>query len=84
MKKSPVKRRKSIIVIFVVLIVLLALLSVVPLMYRLITGPGVKTEPLSDSGAAAASTPVDGNWESGDQPRRLRSAFAGSDCRQDC
>lgn len=63
MKKSPVKRRKSIIVIFVVLIVLLALLSVVPLMYRLITGPGVKTEPLSDSGAAAASTPVDGNWE---------------------
>lgn len=63
MKKSPMKRRKSVIAVFVVLIVLLALLSVVPLLYRLITGPGVKTEALNDSGAAAASVPVDGAWE---------------------
>ena len=46
MKKSPMKRRKSVIAVFVVVIVLLALLSVVPLLYRLITGPGVKTEAL--------------------------------------
>ncbi|WP_306515899.1 YceI family protein [Corynebacterium sp.] len=56
------KRRKSIIVIFVVLIVILAMLSVIPLLYRLVTGPGVKTEPLNDSGAKAASTPLDGQW----------------------
>lgn len=62
MKKSPMKRRKSIIVIFVVLIVILAMLSVIPLLYRLVTGPGVKTEPLNDSGAQAASTPLDGQW----------------------
>lgn len=62
MKKSPMKRRKSIIVIFVVLIVILAMLSVIPLLYRLVTGPGVKTEPLNDSGAKAASTPLDGQW----------------------
>ena len=62
MKKSPMKRRKSIIVIFVVLIVILAMLSVIPLVYRLVTGPGVKTEPLNDSGAKAASTPLDGQW----------------------
>lgn len=62
MKKSPMKRRKSIIVIFVVLIVILAMLSVIPLLYRLVTGPGFKTEPLNDSGAKAASTPLDGQW----------------------
>lgn len=62
MKKSPMKRRKSIIVIFVVLIVILAMLSVIPLLYRLVTGPGVKTEPLNDSGAKATSTPLDGQW----------------------
>lgn len=62
MKKSPMKRRKSIIAIFVVLIVILAMLSVIPLLYRLVTGPGVKTEPLNDSGAKAASTPLDGQW----------------------
>lgn len=62
MKKAPMKRRKSVIVIFVVLIVILALISLVPLLYRVFTGPGVKTEPLSDSRAQAASTPLDGHW----------------------
>lgn len=81
MKKSPMKRRKSIIVIFVVLIVILAMLSVIPLLYRLVTGPGVKTEPLNDSGAKAASTPLDGQWHvvEGENPNITSVGFTFSE-----
>lgn len=53
---------KIVITIFVVLIVALALVAVVPVMWALLSGPGVKTEPLDASNASAAETDVDGRW----------------------
>lgn len=53
---------KIVITIFVVLIVGLALFAVVPVIWALFTGPGVKTEPLDASNASTAETEVDGTW----------------------
>lgn len=56
------KRRKSVIAILVVLIVGLALISVVPVIYASVMGPGVKTEGLNAEGADPADTEMDGQW----------------------
>ena len=55
--------RKLVITIFVVLIVLLTAVAIGPMVYSLLKGAGVKTEPVSADGAKAASTELDGTWE---------------------
>ena len=55
--------RKLVITIFVVLIVLLTAVAIGPMVYSLLKGAGVKTEPISADGAKAASTELDGTWE---------------------
>ena len=55
--------RKLVITIFVVLIVLLTAVAIGPMVYSLLKGAGVKTEPVSGDGAKAASTELDGTWE---------------------
>lgn len=62
MKKSRVNP-KIVITVAVVAIVLLVAVAVVPVLWAVIMGPGVKTEPLDASGADPASTDVDGTWE---------------------
>ncbi|MDO5511164.1 YceI family protein [Corynebacterium sp.] len=54
---------KIIIAIFVILIVLLALVAVVPMLFAVAMGPGVKTEGLKAEGAEPASTDIDGEWQ---------------------
>lgn len=53
---------KIIIAIFIILIVILALVAVVPMLFALAMGPGVKTEGLTAEGARPASTDIDGEW----------------------
>ncbi|GAB3706186.1 YceI family protein [Corynebacterium nasicanis] len=53
---------KIIIAIFIILIVLLALVAVVPMLFALATGPGLKTEGLRAEGASPASTDLEGEW----------------------
>lgn len=53
---------KVVVAIFVVLIVLLALVAVVPMLFALAMGPGVKTEGLDAQGAKPATTDVNGEW----------------------
>ena len=55
--------RKLVITIFVVLIVLLTAVAIGPMVYSLLKGAGVKTEPISADGAKAASTELDGSWQ---------------------
>lgn len=54
---------KIIVAIFVVLIVALALVAVVPMLYNVVMGPGVRTEGLSAQNAQPATTEVDGEWQ---------------------
>lgn len=56
------KRRKTVIAILVTLIVGLALISVGPVIYASVMGPGVKTEELNADGADPAETEMDGEW----------------------
>ena len=53
---------KIIIAIFIILIVILALVAVVPMLFALAMGPGVKTEGLTAESAQPASTDIDGEW----------------------
>lgn len=53
---------KVVIAIFVVLIMVLGLVAVVPILYSLVMGPGVRTEGLSAQNAQPASTDIDGEW----------------------
>ncbi|HHU67161.1 YceI family protein [Corynebacterium sp.] len=53
---------KVVIAIFVILIVLLALVAVVPMLFALAMGPGIKTEGLDAQGAKPATTDVNGEW----------------------
>lgn len=62
MKKSGVNP-KIVVTIGVVLIVLLAGVALGPVLWAVIMGPGVKTEPLDASSAKPASTDVNGTWE---------------------
>ena len=43
-------------------IIPLTLVAIVPLVFALFNSPGIKTEPIDDSGAKAATTDVDGHW----------------------
>lgn len=62
MKSSP-RTQKIVIGVFLVLIVALAAFALLPVLYAVIMGPGVKTEPLDATDAQPASTSVDGQWE---------------------
>lgn len=53
---------KVVVAIFVILIVVLALVAVVPVLFSLAMGPGVKTEGLDAQGAKPATTDVNGEW----------------------
>lgn len=54
---------KIVISVFVALILIFALVAVGPVLWALINGPGVKTEPLDASKAKPAETEIDGEWE---------------------
>lgn len=54
--------RTPIIVVAVILIVGLALVAVVPPLYTLIMGPGLKTDGIHPEGAQPASTDMNGSW----------------------
>lgn len=61
-KKQP-KNRKLIIWVGAVAIVLLTLIALVPLIFSLVVGAGVKTEPINPQHAKPASVELDGDWE---------------------
>lgn len=56
------RKNKIIITIFSIAIVLSVLLALVPTLYSVAMGSGVKTEPLDASDAKPATTEVDGYW----------------------
>ncbi len=56
------RKNKIIITIFSIAIVLCVLLAIVPTLYSVVMGSGVKTEPLDASNAKPATTEVDGYW----------------------
>lgn len=56
------KRRKTVITVLVVLIVGLGLVSVGPMLYSLIMGPGVTAGELNADSAEPPSTEMDGEW----------------------
>lgn len=61
--ESPlIKYRTLIIVVFVILIVGLAFVAVGPVLYKLIMGPGVKTDGIHADGASPASVDMNGTW----------------------
>ena len=57
------KNRKFVITAFVVAIVLIAVAGVAPAVISAFTGPGVKTEGLTDEYAKPAEVSLDGDWE---------------------
>ncbi|AIG64144.1 hypothetical protein CATYP_05345 [Corynebacterium atypicum] len=57
------KNRKLVVTMFVVAIVLVTLIGVIPSIVSSFSGPGVKTEGLSDDHARPASTQLDGTWQ---------------------
>ena len=63
---------KIIIAIFIILIVILALVAVVPMLFALAMGPGVKTEGLTADGAQPA-----GERELGRRPVTVRVEVLG-------
>ena len=60
--KSLLGNRKLIVSIFVILIVASTALALGPLVFSLIMGRGVKTEPINADKVQAATTNVDGEW----------------------
>lgn len=63
MAQSKSKPSKMVMTIFAVLIVVLALVAVVPLVYSLVLGPGIRTEALVAENAQPATTDVNGEWK---------------------
>lgn len=59
---TAARLRTPIIVVAVILVVLLALAAVVPPLYSLIMGTGVKTGGIQTDNAEPASTDVNGSW----------------------
>ena len=76
------KNRKFVITAFVVAIVLIAVAGVAPAVISAFTGPGVKTEGLTDEYAKPAEVSLDGDWEvvrnRGDKPPPSAFPFPGS------
>jgi len=68
---------KIIIAIFVILIVVLALVAVVPMLFAVAMGPGVKTEGLKAEGAAPASTDINGEWHVAHQRGNANTTSVG-------
>lgn len=62
------RTQKIVLVVGLVVIILLALVAFVPLMFSLFNTPGIKTEPIDESGAKPATTDLDGHWEVLRQP----------------
>lgn len=60
-----------------VLIVLLTLVAVVPVVWGLLTGPGVRTEPVDTSKTQPANTELDGEWTivDGERPNTTAVGF---------
>lgn len=56
------KRSNTLVTVIVILIVGIGLVSIAPMVYSLIMGPGVETEDLDASGAQPASTDMNGDW----------------------
>lgn len=56
-------RDKIVVAIFVIAIVVLMLFAVVPVVYAMVMGPGVRTEGLVADGAEPATTDINGEWQ---------------------
>lgn len=74
---TAARLRVPIMVVAVIVVVLLALVAVVPPLYSLILGTGVKTEGIQSDGAEPASTDVNGSWTviPGDIPNYTSAGF---------
>lgn len=76
--ESPlIKYRGLIIVLFVIAIVALALVAVGPVLYKLIMGPGLRTDGIHADGAAPAATDMNGTWSvvAGEMPNHSSAGF---------
>ena len=60
--KSVFGNRKLVISVFVILILASTALALGPLVFSLVMGRGVKTEPINLDRVKAASTELDGQW----------------------
>ena len=60
--KSVFGNRKLVISVFVILILVSTALALGPLVFSLVMGRGVKTEPINLDRVKAASTELDGQW----------------------
>lgn len=63
MLKKIFYNRKIMVPIFLVIIIGLTLVAFFPMIYTLIMGSGVKTEPINAERTSPASTELDGTWE---------------------
>lgn len=57
------RNQKIIVAVGVVVIILLTLFALVPVIFALVSSPGIKTEPIEADGANPATTDVNGHWE---------------------
>lgn len=74
---AALRFRTPVVIVMVIAIIVLALAAVGPLVYKLVMGPGLRTDGIHGEGAVHASTDMNGTWNviPGNTPNHSSAGF---------